>query len=52
MTKQNKTYRMTTEAVELLKRLAEVKGISPTATLEILIRDAAKKQGFPQTENK
>ncbi len=39
-------FRFTEEAVRLLKALAEAKGVSQAAILEIAIREAAKKQGI------
>lgn len=39
-------FRFTGEAIRLLKALAAVLGISQAATLEIAIRDLAKKKGL------
>lgn len=38
------SYRLSEEAVRLLKLLAEDKGISLASTLEIAIREVAKKE--------
>ncbi|MFL5760309.1 MAG: hypothetical protein ACJ789_11260 [Thermomicrobiales bacterium] len=39
------TFRLTPEARRLLVALAERKGINRTATLEVVIRDFAKREG-------
>ena len=40
------SFRLTPEARRLLAALAEKKGISKTAVLEILIRQEAKEEGL------
>ncbi len=40
------SYRLTPEARRLLAALAEKKGISKTAVLEVLIRKEAKEEGL------
>jgi uncharacterized protein (DUF1778 family) len=42
--KQAATYRLTVEARDLLDRMAKATGLSHTAMLEVLIRDAAKQR--------
>jgi hypothetical protein len=39
-------FRLTTEAVRLLDELAKIKGLNRTATVELIIREAAKREGI------
>jgi len=41
------TFSLSPEAVELLERVAAVWGASKSATVERLIRQAAKREGLP-----
>lgn len=47
--KKSKSFRLTSTAIEMLETISEASGISPTATLEIIIREAAQKR---EDENK
>jgi hypothetical protein len=40
---QPKSFRLTQDAVDLLKRCSDAKGVSETAAVEIAIRDLARK---------
>jgi uncharacterized protein (DUF1778 family) len=40
------TFRLTPEARRLLKALAQAQGLSMTGLLEVLIREAAKREGI------
>jgi hypothetical protein len=42
--KQAATYRLSAEARDLLDRMAKAMGLSHTAMLEVLLRDAAKQR--------
>jgi len=42
--KKTTNFRLTEEAIALLDALATARGISRTAMLEIIIREAAKKE--------
>jgi hypothetical protein len=42
--KPQANFRLTREAKRLLQKLADIRGISQTATLEILIREKAKRE--------
>lgn len=44
--KQPTSFRLTDTARELLQAIAEESGVSITAALETLIRDAAKRKGI------
>ncbi|WP_156782746.1 ribbon-helix-helix protein, CopG family [Acidihalobacter yilgarnensis] len=44
--KTHVSYRLSEEALRLLKRLAAAKGISMASVLEIAIREAAKKESL------
>ena len=44
--KQPVHFRLSQEAVALLQRMADAYGITRTATLEIAIREAARKRGL------
>ncbi|GAA4299599.1 hypothetical protein GCM10023183_09030 [Nibribacter koreensis] len=44
MSKKPVNYRLTELAVQLLKEMAEKKGVSQAAILEMIIREAAAKQ--------
>jgi hypothetical protein len=39
-------YRLTPEAVRLLDEIAKIKGLNRTATVELIIREAAKREGI------
>jgi predicted transcriptional regulator len=43
--KTHVSYRLSDEAIRLLKLLAESKGISQASVIEIAIREMAKKEG-------
>ena len=43
--RRRSNFKLTEEAKELLRRMAEEQGISMTAVLELLIRQAAKERG-------
>lgn len=43
MTKKAVNYRLTEHAIQLLKEMADKKGVSQAAILEMLIREAAAK---------
>lgn len=44
MTKKSNTFRLSDECNELLKKMAAAKGISQAAIIELLVREAAKKE--------
>lgn len=46
MVKRIFNTRLTHEAIRLLAAIAEAKGLTKTAVLEIAIRDTAKKEGI------
>lgn len=46
MVKQPFNTRLSEEALRLLKALAEKRGITPTAVIEMEIRAAAKREGI------
>jgi hypothetical protein len=45
LTKTQISLRLTAEAQELLRQLAEKRGISKTAMMEILLRERADEEG-------
>jgi predicted DNA-binding protein len=46
MSKKISAFRLSDAAVELLKKLAENKGVSTAVYLELMIREAAAKEGL------
>lgn len=44
MTKKINSFRLSDECNELLKNMAAAKGISQAAIIELLVREAAKKE--------
>jgi len=40
------SYRLSATALELLEKLAEVGGLSKASTIELLIRNEARRQNF------
>lgn len=40
------SYRLSAEAIRLLKMLSEAKGLSQASALEVVIREAAKREGI------
>jgi Ribbon-helix-helix protein, copG family len=44
--KKAATYRLTAAALDLLDHMAKAMGLSHTAMLEVLIRDAARQRGI------
>lgn len=49
--KNKRSFRLTETADALLQSLADKKGLSKTAVLEILIRDEAKREGVTVSTN-
>lgn len=46
MTKIRTSFALSQEALDLIKKIAEKKGISMAAVLELTIRESAKKEGI------
>jgi Ribbon-helix-helix protein, copG family len=44
--KQHTAFRLTPDALRLLDLMARAKGLSRAATLEVVIREAAKREGL------
>lgn len=44
MSRKKVSFTLTPECMELLRKMAEQKGVSMAATIELLVREAAKKE--------